>query len=207
MKSLTKVNEPQAVQEAVLAAARKFPECTVLTPEMFTYIAALPEVEQAFEELTRTEDLIYMDDEGVWFTSTLSRRLSIKLPPYARDAIIALAEHTGEQVAVPTNEAANYSGLIRQVAVRHMFLTSGDSRMIKLGRTSIEMKHAPSWQLLHGDTPPGLAIKSFSWMGEHMADKTAKHLQQKLRPADWKIVVESCPELPVWVAQAVRRHA
>ena len=206
MKSLTKVNEPQAVQEAVLAAARKFPECTVLTPEMFTHIAALPEVEQAFRDLTRTEDLVYMDDEGVWFTTTLSSRFGKSLP-YTRDAIIALAEHTGEQVAMPTNEAANLTGLIRQLPLRYMFLTSGASRMIKLRKMSIEMRHAPDWQLLHGDAPAGLAIKSFGWMGEHRADKTAKHLQQKLRPADWKIVIESCPELPEWVARAVQKAA
>lgn len=55
----------------------------------------------------------------------------------------ASAARNGEMVAPHGANAANALGLTRQVPIREVYLTSGRTRKLRLGRSEITLKHAP----------------------------------------------------------------
>jgi len=53
----------------------------------------------------------------------------------------------GEIISSEGAAAANQLGLTRPLTVRQVYLTSGPSRELHLGKQVVEFKHAPRWQL------------------------------------------------------------
>ncbi len=57
----------------------------------------------------------------------------------------ALVAQSSEVVAPHGAIAANTLGLIQQVPVRPVHLTSGRTRKLKLGGSEVRVKHVPRW--------------------------------------------------------------
>jgi hypothetical protein len=66
-----------------------------------------------------------------------------------RSGVVLGLRKRGEIVVGNGAAAANALGLTTQVPVREVFLTSGRSRKLKLGAQTVELQHAPPWQLLY----------------------------------------------------------
>lgn len=60
---------------------------------------------------------------------------------------------------------ANALGLTTQVPTREVFLTSGPTRKLQLGKRQIELKHGNRWQLALGKPPrwPGHSSSVMAW--------------------------------------------
>ncbi|BCH12471.1 hypothetical protein MesoLj131c_67290 (plasmid) [Mesorhizobium sp. 131-3-5] len=58
-------------------------------------------------------------------------------------AVEALASQRGEIIVTSGAVAANTLGLTRQVPVRSVYLTSGRTRKMSLGKQVVELRHAP----------------------------------------------------------------
>ena len=80
--------------------------------------------------------------------------------PSVEQAIEALATQRGEVIVSNGAAAANALGLTRQSPVRFMHLTSGRSRTMSLGKQSVELRHAPRWQLTLAGRPAGHAARA-----------------------------------------------
>jgi hypothetical protein len=61
----------------------------------------------------------------------------------------------GETIVSNGAAAANALGLTTQVPVRSVYLTSGRSRKMHLGKQVVELRHAPRWQLALANRPAG----------------------------------------------------
>jgi hypothetical protein len=108
------------------------------------------------------------------------------------------------EVAVSHGAAdANALGLTTQVPVREVFLSSGPSRKLHLGKRIIDVRHAPRWQLSLGSSRAGMAVRAMAWLGkEHLGEVLAK-LRQKLSSEDWEKLAAARASLPSWMAKAV----
>jgi hypothetical protein len=75
--------------------------------------------------------------------------------PSIEEALRAIAVQVGEAIVPSGAVAANRLELTTQVPVRSIYLTSGRSRNISVGKQTLELRHAPRWQLLLSDRPTG----------------------------------------------------
>jgi hypothetical protein len=103
--------------------------------------------------------------------------------------------------------AANSLGLTTQVPVRSVYLTSGRTRMLTLGKQTVELRHAPRWQLAtpHGTT--GQAVRALAWLGPERVEEALKALKRTLPPAAFSELVAIAPQLPTWLARSVGKVA
>jgi hypothetical protein len=60
--------------------------------------------------------------------------------------------------------------LTTQVPVRSVYLTSGRSRKMHLGKQVVELRHAPRWQLALANRPAGEAVRALAWLGPERAE-------------------------------------
>lgn len=78
---------------------------------------------------------------------------------------LAPGSQRGEVIASSVAVAANALGLTTQVPIRFVYLTSGRSRKMNLGKQVVELRHALRWQLALAQRPAGEAVRTLAWPG------------------------------------------
>ena len=127
--------------------------------------------------------------------------------PSVEKMVEALSATTGEVVASHGAAAANALGLTTQVPVRVVYLTSGRSRRFKLGAQTVELRHAPSWQLALAGRPAGEVVRALARLGPVESEKALQTLRRKLPSAALREVATVRSRLPSWMAEQISRVA
>lgn len=126
-----------------------------------------------------------------------------KRPPAPEMVIRSLAVATREVIVASGAQSANALGLTRQMPVQAIFLTSGRSRILQLGKTEIVIKHAPKWQMALGASYAGQAVRALAWMGPLHARGAAVKLKKLLPASEWRALQSTRYLLPAWMAELI----
>lgn len=190
--------------ETILQQARSLPEGGILSPREFLHLGSRSAVDQAFSRLARTGRLLRVA-RGT-YAVPISSRFGSRTPSPEK-VIRALAEQSGEIVVPHGASAANILGLTQQVPIREVYLTSGRTRKLKLGRSEVLVKHAPHWMLALGTRPAGSAVRALAWIGPTHAGKSLALLRRILPLSEWQMLTSTRATLPGWMAQAIGEEA
>lgn len=190
--------------ETILQQARSLPEGGILSPREFLHLGSRSAVDQAFSRLARTGRLLRVA-RGT-YAVPISSRFGSRTPSPEK-VIRALAEQSGEIVVPHGASAANTLGLTQQVPIREVYLTSGRTRKLKLGRSEVLVKHAPHWMLALGTRPAGSAVRALAWIGPTHAGKSLALLRRILPLSEWQMLTSTRATLPGWMAQAIGEEA
>ena len=120
----------------------------------------------------------------------------------ALDKVLAsLSALWGETIVPCGGTAANALGLTTQVPVRSVYLTSGPNRKLTLGELTVELRHAPRWQLAAPDRPAGEALRALSWLGpEEVEAGLETSVASSLPRTSWSWW-RCGPIMPNWIAE------
>lgn len=188
--------------EEIMSFAEGLPEGAPLAAKALLHLGARAAVDQALSRLAERGELMRAG-RGVYLRPMKSR-FGLRAPS-VEQAVQALAAQKGE-VIVPTGAAAaNLLGLTTQVPVRSVYLTSGRSRTITLGKQAVELQHAPKWLLSLANRPSGQALRALAWLGPKHVEPALKKLKKNLPESALAEIVQVAPQLPNWLAQSVSR--
>lgn len=190
--------------ETILQQAHSLPEGGVLSPKEFLHLGSRSAVDQAFSRLAQAGKLLRVA-RGV-YSAPVSSRFGSRAPAPEK-VVQALAEQGGEIVVPHGASAANALGLTQQVPIREVYLTSGRTRKLKLGRSEVLVKHAPRWMLALGARPAGAAVRALAWIGPMHAGPSLASLRRTLPRAEWQVLAAARATLPGWMAQAIGKEA
>jgi len=194
----------QRLPEQILVHAEGLPEGTPVAAKSLLHLGNRAAVDQALSRLAERGRLIRAG-RGVYLRPVTSRFGA--RTPSVEQAVGALATQRGEVIVSNGAAAANALGLTTQVPVRSVYLTSGRSRTMSLGKQVVELRHAPRWQLTLADRPAGQAVRALAWLGPEQAEAALKILKRKLSPSVFGELVGAAPQLPTWLAQSVGKVA
>jgi hypothetical protein len=190
--------------ETILQQARSLPEGGVLSPKEFLHLGSRSAVDQAFSRLAKTSKLLRVARGA--YAAPVSSRFGSRAPAPEK-VVKALAEQSGEIVVPHGASAANALGLTQQVPIREVYLTSGRTRKLKLGRSEVLVKHAPRWMLALGTRPAGAAVRALAWIGPTHAGKSVASLRRTLPRSEWQALASARATLPGWMARAIGEEA
>ncbi|NDZ17092.1 hypothetical protein C7T35_32200 [Variovorax sp. WS11] len=190
--------------ESILLHAQSLSEGGVLSPKEFLHLGSRAAVDQALSRLTKEGKLLRVA-RGTYVTP-VSSRFGTR-PPAPEKVVQALAAQRGEVVTPHGANAANALGLTQQVPIREVYLTSGRTRKLKLGRSEVMVKHAPRWMLALGSGPAGAAVRALAWMGPAHVGESLAALRRTLPPSDWRTLTSARAALPSWMARAIGEEA
>lgn len=113
-----------------------------------------------------------------------------------RNAVVA-----ADEVVVPDGPAsAHQLGFLRQPPVRTVFLTTGAERVVQIGRTPVEFRHAEPWWFLLPDSDAGAAIRTLGWAGPDRAPEILGVVRRTLGADARGRLQAQARELPDWMA-------
>lgn len=190
--------------ESILHHARSLPEGGVLSPKEFLHLGSRVAVDQAFFRLVKAGKLLRV--ERGTYVAPVSGRFGVRAPAPEK-IITSIARRSGEIVAPHGASAANALGLTQQVPIREVYLTSGRTRKLTLGRSEVLVKHVPRWMLALGTGPAGAAVRALAWMGPAHAGESLAALRRTLPGTEWRTLASARAALPSWMAQAIGREA
>lgn len=194
----------ERLTEQIIAHAKRLPEGEPIAAKGLLHLGKRAAVDQALSRLSERGQLVRAG-RGVYLRPVESR--FGKRAPSVERSVEALAKQRGEVIVSTGAAAANTLGLTTQVPVRSVFLTSGRSRKMTLGKQTVELRHAPRWQLTHAGTEAGQAVRALAWLGPEKADGALKTLKRKLPPKAFEELVSAAPQYPTWLAQSVGKAA
>jgi Family of unknown function (DUF6088) len=184
----------------VLTHAAALPEGASLSAKALLHLGSRAAVDQALSRLARSGELLRAG-RGV-YVLPVKGKFGARAPAVAK-VVQAWATQRGETVVGSGAAAANAVGLTTQVPVRQIFLTSGRSRKLKLGAQTVELRHAPPWQLLYPGQAAGDVIRSLAWVGPSGAEAALGKLKRKLPASELQAVANVRARLPTWLASRV----
>lgn len=91
----------------------------------------------------------------------------------------SLANVQGELIVASGASVANKWGLTTQVPVRYVFLTTGHSRVLQVGKTTVD------------------------WLGKASVEDAVSKLHKLLPEREWRALVSAHRSWPVWMAKAI----
>lgn len=188
------------IAEKIQRYARELPEGEVLSAKGLLHLGSRAAIDQALSRLCRSGELLRVG-RGLYVAPVRSQ-FGGRAPKPER-VVAGIAAATGEKIAASGAASANALGLTSQVPVRSVYLTSGRSRKIHLGRQVVELKHAPSWQLNVPRGAAGEAVRALAWLGPKHASRAATTLKRRLLPSERKAIVSYRSQMPSWLAETV----
>ena len=194
----------QRLTEQILAHAEELPEGAPVAAKSLLHLGNRAAVDQALSRLAERGQLIRAG-RGVYLRPIASR-FGMRAPS-VEQAVEALARQRGEVIVSTGAAAANSLGLTTQVPARSVYLTSGRSRTMSLGKQLIELRHAPRWQLALANRPAGEAVRALAWLGPEKAEEALKTLKRKMPSSTFRELVAAAPQLPTWLARSVGKTA
>ncbi|SHI01212.1 DUF6088 family protein [Pollutimonas bauzanensis] len=190
--------------ETILQQAQSLPEGGILSPKEFLHLGGRAAIDQALSRLTKTGKLLRVARGA--YVAPVPSRFGPRAPAPEK-VVQALAEQSGEIVVPHGASAANTLGLTQQVPIREVYLTSGRTRKLTLGRSEVLVKHAPRWMLALGTRQAGAAVRALAWMGPTHASESLASLRHTLSSTEWHTLIAARAILPGWMAQAIGAEA
>ena len=190
--------------QSILSHAQSLPEGGVVSPKEFLHLGSRAAVDQALSRLTREGKLLRIA-RGT-YVMPVSSRFGTRAPAPEK-VVHALAVQSGELLTPHGANAANALGLTQQVPIREVYLTSGRSRKLKLGRSEVTVRHAPRWMLALGSGQAGAAVRALAWMGPTHIRESLAALRRTLPPAEWRTLMSGRAALLLWMARAIGEEA
>jgi predicted transcriptional regulator of viral defense system len=121
--------------------------------------------------------------------------------PNVNSLLRVLAQVTGETIAIHGAEAVRAFGLSTQMQIEPVFYTSGASRKVEIGQTTIQLLHVPAQKLQHSGTNVGLALAALFYIGKAGINDTAiARIRAKLDQAEFEQLTDS--KIPTWMKTA-----
>ncbi len=183
-----------------MAEAVALPEATPIYAKALLHLGSRAAVDQSLSRLVRRGQLLRAG-RGL-YVRPIETRFGSRAGGV--EAVLnALQAETGETIATSGAAAANTLGLTTQVPARMVYLTSGPSRRLRLGAQTVELRHAPRWQLTFAGRPSGEVIRALAWFGRERGADITHQLKRMLSTQTVQELSSARGQMPTWMAEEI----
>lgn len=188
----------RGLPKRIMKHANDLPEATPLCPGGLLYLGNRAAVDQALSRLAREGKLMRIC-QGVYMrpVETPFGRCT----PRVGKAIEALSPLWGETIVPCGGSAANRLGLTTQNPVREVYLTSGRNRRLQFGGTTVDLRHAPRWQLVAPYRKVGDVIRALVWLGPEEVEDGLESVLPELSQDELDELAAARGVMPTWMAE------
>jgi len=199
-------NGQPSIDSKVLALIRRRGRGAVFVPADFLHLGSREAIDVTLHRLTRSETIRRLA-RGVYDYPKKHPELGL-LHPSAEAVARALAGRDCTRLQPAGAYAANVLGLSEQVPAKAVFLTDGQSRTVKIGPTTIQLRHTTARNMAAAGRLSGLLIQALRQIGkEHVTAEHVQHLKQTLPIEKRRPLVKDIRLAPAWMHPIFRELA
>jgi len=178
----------------------RLPAAPSQCPAILLHLGNRAAVDQALSRLARSGKLMRVC-QGVYVRPVETR--FGRCAPRIGKVIEALSALWGETIVPCGGAAANFLGLTTPNPVRDVYLTSGRNRRLRFGGLTVELRHAPRWQLAAPHRRAGEVIRALAWLGPEEVEDHLETVLPMLSDEDLDELSTARAVMPNWMAEPV----
>lgn len=190
----------ETLSTRILADVAALPEAAPIYAKALLHLGGRAAVDQALSRLVRRGQLLRVGRS--LYVRPIETRFGLRTPS-VEVMLNALEAETGETITPSGAAAANTLGLTTQVPVRTVYLTSGPSRRLRFGAQTVELRHAPRWQLAFPGRPAGEVIRALAWLGRERGAELTSELKSTMSAQTVQELSRARGRMPTWMAEQV----
>ena len=195
------------IQDTIFDWIRHQGRGKVFIPKDFLDLGSRDAADQSLSRLVRSGDILRLG-RGLYHYPQMNQRLGIPLGPDLDEIADALARQTGSRVVPSGAVAACRLGLSTQVPAKPLYLSDGRTRQVKIGSTTIQIRHAAPKELPVGSRTNAMVFQALRHLGQAAVDDTViGQIRRALSPEQRKGLLQDARYTTDWIAAVVRRIA
>lgn len=173
---------------------------TLLCPSSLLHLGSRLAGYKALCRLARKGELMRVCHGG--YVQPIQTRFGPR-PPAVEKVLVSLSSLWGETIVPCGGTAANVLGFTTQVLVRPVYLTSGPNRQLKLGGPTVELRHAPRWQMVAPYRAASDAGRALAWLSPEELDENLETQEHMLSPEAVEELAATHAVMPAWLTEPV----
>ncbi len=198
---------PTTIQDTILDRIRKQGQGKVFIPKDFLDIGSRDAADQSLSRLARHGEILRLG-RGLYHFPQVNQRLGIMQDPDLDEIAEALGRQTGSRVVPSGAVAANRLGVSTQVPAKPVYLSDGRTRLVKIGNTTLQIRHAAPKELPVGSRPSAMVFQALRYLGQASVDEKVIHLiRRALSPEQRKELLQDARYTTDWISATVRQIA
>jgi len=191
----------QAIRERIASQ----PPGEPFTPTLFTGLGSRAAIDQALMRQAKAGNVERIG-HGVYVRPKIGR-FGIKSVPAPEQVARTVAEAEGARIEVHGAEAARRLGLSTQMPTQPVFLTTGSSRQIRMGKLVVRLQRVAPRKLALAGRPAGQALSALWYLGRsEVTPSTFKQIAKKLPAGEFEALRAAKSSMPAWMVQALVRY-
>ena len=142
---------------------------------------------------------------GLYDYPRSGKLISGPLSPDLNEAASAIARKNGWRILAAGAHAANILGLSTQVPAKAVYLSDGPTRSFKLGRRTIQFKHAEPKTLGAASEVNGLVIQALRYIGKNaVTDAMVRRIARVLSKPDRETLLNDTQYSTDWIHEVAK---
>lgn len=196
------MNTTTNTAELIRNRIQEMPVGEPFTPAAFLAFGTRASVDQNLSRLVKA-GAIERVARGVFVRPEVSRFVG-KVMPEPFKVAETVAKTTGGIVQVHGAEAARRLELTTQVPTQSVFVTSGPSKRIRMGKLEIRLQHVCPRKLTLAGRPAGLALAAMWYLGKkEVTPALVEKIRRKLGASEFEILKSATGSMPAWMSDAL----
>jgi len=193
----------QTIDSQILSRIRRLGPGSVITPADFVGIGGRAAIDQTLSRMAKAGTLRRLA-RGVYLYPQKHAALG-ELQPTAEAIAKAIAGRDRARLQPSGAYAANLLGLSEQVPAKVVFLTDGPSRLVHIGRTTIQLRRTTPRTMAACGRLSGLVIQAFRHLGKgHITPQRIAHLKRTLPVSRRRELIKDLSLAPAWMHPLLR---
>ena len=193
----------QSIEKAILDRIRGHGRGWVFTPRHFLDLGRRPAITSALRRQIDAATIRQLG-RGLYDYPKLHSTLG-PLSPSPEALAKAMAGRDRVRLQPSGAYAANLLGLSVQVPAKVVFLTDGPSRVVRIGRMTLQLRRTTPRNMTAAGRPSGLVIQAFRHLGPaHVTPERIARLRRTLRAEDRRALLKDLPLAPEWMHRLLK---
>jgi hypothetical protein len=193
------------IQDTILERIRGQGRGKVFTPKDFLDLGCRDAADQSLSRLVKAGEIQRLG-RGLYHFPRINERLGIPIGPDLDEIAEALARQTGSRVVPSGAVAANRLGLSTQVPAKPVYLTDGRTREVKIGSTTIQLRHAAPKEFPVGCRTSAMVFQALRHLGQVAVDnQVLAQLRRALSADQLKELLRDARYTTDWIGEVVRQ--
>lgn len=195
-----------STDDQILKAINSLGHGAVFVPTDFLKFGSRQAGDIALHRLVR-KGTIRRLARGIYDFPKLHPKLG-KILPSPEKLAEALVNRDGTRIQPTGAYAANILGLSEQVPAKVVFLTDGSSRTVKIGTTTIQLRHTTPKNMMMAGRLSGLLVQALREIGkEHITQERIEHLKRTIPLNARQELLKDIRFAPEWMHSIFRKLA
>ena len=195
---MTGKKSPKSIESAVFSRIKKWGRGSVVLPANFLDLGSRQAVGVALHRLEKTKSIRRLS-RGV-YDYPIDDPLLGELSPTIEAITKALSQRDRLRLQPTGAYALNLLGLSEQVPAKIVFLTEGESRTLKIGPMTIELRRTTPRNMASSGRLSGLIIQGFRSLGkDHVTKARIERLKSTIPLKQRKELLKDIALAPAWM--------